>query len=180
MYGGHKAGLNRAKIIQSFCHRCQAVGCARSSGNDLILRRQGVVIDIVNDCLEVIACRSGNNNVLCSCIDVRHGLRFGSIESGALQNDINVQILPRKVCSILFCIDGNLLAIYNNAVLSSLYFSVITTVRCIILEKISKHLRAGKIVDCYHFISVRLKHLSESQTSNTSETIDCYSYICHR
>ena len=42
----------------------------------------------------------------------------------------------------------------------------------------SKHLGRSKIVDSDHLIALCAKHLSESKTSDTTETIDC-NFYCH-
>ena len=41
MDGAHNTGLDRSQIVQSFCHRCQAVGSTGSCRNNSILFLQG-------------------------------------------------------------------------------------------------------------------------------------------
>ncbi len=136
------------------------------------------MVYIVNDGLEVIACRSGNNNVLSTCIDVCHSLVLGCVETCALQNYIDVKILPGKVCRVLLSVDSDFLAINDDGVLGSFYLSIITAMCCIILQKICEHIRRCKIVDRNNVIAFSLEHLSESKTTDTAKSINCYSY-CH-
>jgi len=42
----------------------------------------------------------------------------------------------------------------------------------IVLQQVSQHLGAGQVVDCDDLVTLSIKHLTESQTANTTETID--------
>ena len=68
--GAHNAGLNLPAIVQSLSHGSQAVGGAGSSGDDVVILGQGVVVDIVNDGGQVVASGSGDNDLLGTGIDV--------------------------------------------------------------------------------------------------------------
>ena len=116
--------------------------------------------------------------MLCTCIDVCHGFLFGCVESGALQNYVDIKLFPRKICSVLLGIDGDLLAVYDDCVVCCFYGSVVTAMCCVIFQKVCEHLRACKIVDRNYLISLCLEHLTECKTANTSKTINRNSY-CH-
>ena len=48
----------------------------------------------------------------------------------------------------------------------------------IVLQKIGKHIRGSQIIDRDNLKALSLEHLAESQTANTTKTINCNSY-CH-
>ena len=183
MDGAHDTGLDGSVIIKSLSHRSEAVGGAGSSGDNLVVLGEGLFIDIENDGLQVIACRSGDNNLLCACVDVSHGLFLGSIETGAFENDVNIELTPGAVCCILFSIDSDFLTVNDDGIFGSfngvLVFADTTEVRTlsgIILEKMSEHCGAGEIVDSDDFIAFSAEHLAESETTDAAETINCNFY----
>ncbi len=178
MNSGHEASFDRSKIIQGLCHRSEAVGGAGCCGDDLIISGQGLVVDVVNNGLQILACRSRDDDVLSTSSDVSHRLLLGGVETGALKNYIDIKLAPRKICCILLSVDGDFLAVNDDGVISRFNLSSVSAMSCIILKKICEHLRGGQIVDCNDFISLGIEHLSESKTSNTAKTINCYSY-CH-
>ena len=68
----------------------------------LIVRGKGLFVYAVNDGLKVVAGGSGNNNLLCACIDVSHGLFLGAVETGAFENNVNAELTPGQFSSIRF------------------------------------------------------------------------------
>ena len=115
---------------------------------------------------------------------VGRSLLLRCIETSALQNNVNVQLTPRQFSSVRNSIDSNLLAINNDEILTSLNSVLVltdlaaeTTLSGIVLQQVSKHLRACQIVDCYYFITFSLEHLTESEATNTAKAVN--SYFCH-
>jgi hypothetical protein len=155
------------------------------------------VVGVVNDGWEILAGGSRDNDLLGTSLNVSRSLLLRSIETSALEHYIYIEFAPRKLSSIWLSIDGDLLAVnsdgtrsYNGlavlcqnsiligySVLALAELACETTLSSIILEKVSKHLWAGEVVDSNYFITLCLEHLTESETANTTETVD--SYICH-
>jgi len=179
MNSGHDAGNDGVGLVQGISHGSQAVGGAGSSRDDLILSGQGLLVDGEDDGLQVVACGSRNNDLLCASLNVSHALLLAGVEAGALQNDINVQFAPRSILCVLNSIDLDLLAVDDDGILGSLD-SVLAfadlaaegTLSGIVLQQVSQHLGAGQIVDCNDLVTLSIKHLTESQTANTTKTID--------
>ena len=48
----------------------------------------------------------------------------------------------------------------------------------IILQQVSQHLGAGQIVDCHDLVALGAEHLTESQTADSTETVNC-NFNCH-
>ena len=51
--------------------------------------------------------------------------------------------------------------------------AAIALLRRVILEQMRQHSRAGQIVDRDDFVTGRVEHLTESQTTDAAKTIDC-------
>ena len=79
---------------------------------------KGLMVYIVNDGRKIVACRSGNNNVLSACIDMSLSFCFGGVEAGALQNYVNTDLAPRKLCCVCFRVDLDLFAINGDGILA--------------------------------------------------------------
>ena len=185
MNRAHDTGLDRSKVVESLSHRSEAVRGAGSCGDDGVILRQRLVVNVVNDGRKIISSRSGNNNLLSAGIDVCLCLCLGCIKAGALENYVYIELTPRAIVCIGLFInldrlalngDGTFLIVSGYGIL--LTETDVTTLRRVILQKVSEHGRGRKVVDCNDLISFRTKHLSESQTTDTSKTIDSYFY-CH-
>ena len=94
-------------------------------------------------------------------------------------NDIDVQLAPRSILSVLDSVDLDLLAIDNDGILGSLDGVLVLAdlaaegaLSGIVLQQVSQHLGAGQVVDSDDLVTLSIKHLTESQTANTTKTID--------
>ena len=102
-------------------------------------------------------------------------LSLGGVETGALQNNVNTQLAPGQLGSVGLCVDGDLLAIDNNVVLAGLddmTLGSVVTLSGIVLQQVSQHLGRGQVVDGDDLEALSTEHLTESQTADTTETID--------
>ena len=138
---------------------------------------QGVVVDVIYDGGQVVAGRSGDNDLLGAGIDVSLSLSLGGVETGALQDDVNTQLAPGQLGSVGLGVDGDLLAVDNDVVLTGLNSvgaegSGISALRGIVLQQMSQHLGRGQVVDCDNLEALSAEHLTESQTADTAKTID--------
>ena len=183
----HDAALDRSIIVQCLRHRSEAVRGAGSSGDDGVISRQGLLVYAVNDRREIVACRSGNNDLLCACVDVSLALSLRGVEAGALENNVNTDLAPRKVLSVLLSVDlqglavncdGVSLVVSGNRVESFADLAAVTALCGVILEQVSQHGGLRQIVDRNDLITLSAEHLSERQTADTAETIDC-NFNCH-
>ena len=91
-----------------------------------------------------------------------------------------MMLAPRNVLSVLLSIDLDRLAVHSDAVLASLNLVsvLVGTLSGIVLEEVCEHLRAGEVVDCNNFITLSVEHLTESETADTTKTIDS-NFYCH-
>ena len=168
----HNAALDRSEVVESLGHRSQAVGRTRSCGENFHIRSEGLVVDVVNDCWEVIAGRSGDDDFLCACFEVSRSFFFAGVETSAFENDIDIMFAPRNFFCVFNSIDDDLFAVNNDGVFFSFDsvfafadFASIAALCGVIFEKMSKHLWAGEIVDSNDFITFSSEHLTECETT---------------
>ena len=74
------------------------------------------MVYIVNDGRQIVACRSRNNNVLSACIDMSLSLSLRGVETSALQNNVNTDFAPRKLCCVSLSVDLDLFAINDDGI----------------------------------------------------------------
>ena len=99
-------------------------------------------------------------------------LFLGGVETSALEHDVDAQLAPRALSSVLDRVDLNFLIFDNDGILCGLDGLTVSALSGIVLQKMSEHFRAGKIVDGDDFIAFSTKHLAESKTANTTETVN--------
>ena len=106
-----------------------------------------------------------------------------SIEACALKNNVYIVCSPWAVSSVHLCRNLDFFTINDDRIVCCLYsvtaFTELaskTTLCCIILQEMSKHLRACQVVDSNNFITFCFKHLTESQTTNTAKAVNSYIY----
>jgi hypothetical protein len=153
------------------------------------------VVGVVHDGGKVIACRSGDDNLLGTSLEVSRSLFLGGVETGALEHYVYIQLAPRELSGVGLCINGDLLAIHDDGTGSNNSFTVFcehsvlivygvltltehageTTLGGIILEKVSEHFRTCEVIDGDNFVTISLEHLTECQTTDTAKTVDCNS-----
>ena len=117
----HDTGLDGSQIVQSLCHRSQAVGSTGSCGNHSILFGQCLMIYIINDSRQIIASRSGDDNFLSACSNMSRCFFFRGVESGTLQNYVHTDLSPGKLRCVCLCIDLNLFSIDNDRIFCCRY-----------------------------------------------------------
>ena len=91
--------------------------------------------------------------------------------------NVNVQLAPGQLSSVGLCVDGDLLAVDNDVVLASLDSvsaegSCVCTLSGVILQQVSQHLGRGQVVDSDNLEALSAEHLAESQTADTTKTIN--------
>ena len=179
MNGGHDAADDRILVIQSLGHGSQAVGGAGSSGDDLVFLGQGLLVHGENDGGQILAGGGGDNDLLSASLQVSFALFLAGVEAGALQNDVHVQLAPGAVGGVLLGVDLDFLAVHDDGVLGGLNgvqvfadVAAVGTLSGIILQQVGQHSGAGQVVDSDHFIALSAEHLTESQTADTSKTVN--------
>ena len=142
------------------------------------------MVNVVNDSWEVVTCRSRDNHLLCTSLNVCRSLLLRSVETSALEHNINTKLTPRKLSCVWLSVDSDFLTINDdrvvccfNSVLTFTELASETTLCSVILEEVSKHLWACQVIDSDYFITFSLEHLTESEATNTAKAVN--SYFCH-
>ena len=109
------------------------------------------------------------------------------VETCALENNVNTKLTPRAIVSVRLFVDLKCLTVYCDCVslvvrcycvLILAEYTSISALSCVILKKVSEHGRLCKIVDSYNLITLSAEHLSESKTTDTTETVN-RNFYCH-
>ena len=98
----HDAALDRRIVVEGLRHRREAVRRAARSGDDRVVRGEGLLVYAVNDRREIVAGRSGDDNLLCASVDVRLGLRLRGVEARALEDNVNADFAHEGSVSASF------------------------------------------------------------------------------
>ena len=86
------------------------------------------MVHVVDDRGEVVARRSGDDDLLGASVDVGLSLLLAGVEAGALEDDVNAELAPREVVSVGLLVDGDLLAVDGDGVLAGLDLVVASVV----------------------------------------------------
>ncbi len=138
------------------------------------------MVDVVDNRLEVVACRSGDDDLLGASVQVSLSLCLGGVEAGALEDDVDAELAPRQVVGVSLLVDLDGLAVNRDGVLASGHLMVagVVALRGVILQQVCKHLRGGQIVDCDDLRALVTEHLAECQTTDTTKAVDS-NLNCH-
>ena len=178
--GGHDAGHDGSEVVQTLGHRGEAVGGAGSSGDDVVLSGQRLVVDVVHDGGQIAAGRSGDDDLLGASVDVGLSLSLAGVEAGALENDVDVEVAPRQVVGVGLLVDLDLLAVNGDGILASndLVIASVVALRGVVLQQVSEHIGRGEVVDSDDLGALMTEHLTESQTTDATEAVNSNLY-CH-
>src|SRR5690606_3422676 len=95
--GGHVAALDAEQLVQHLGHRGQAVGGARGVRHHDVVGGQRVVVDAIDNGLLDAVARGRDQHPLGAGGQVGGGLVAGGEQPGALQRDVDVQVLVRQL-----------------------------------------------------------------------------------
>ena len=175
-----RRSLDRSKVVEGLGHRSEAVGGAGGGGDDVVVCGQGLVVNVIDDGGEVIACGSGNDDLLGAGLDVGGSLVLSGEETGALENYVDAELAPGELFRVRLRVNGDFLAINGNRVLAcdDLMLASIVALRGVILQKMREHLGGSKVVNGDNLGALMAEHLTESKATDAAKTVDSYLY-CH-
>ena len=138
------------------------------------------MVDVEHDRREVIARRSGDDNLLCAGLQMSLSLGLCRVEARALEHNIDIVLAPRDLGCIRLCIDVDLLAVDLDETIAVFdRIRILITPLCgVILQEMCEHRRARQIVDRDDLIAGSIEHLTECETTDTAKTIDS-NFYCH-
>ena len=92
------------------------------------------------------------------------------------KNNIYAEFFPGAVCSVLFSINFKNFTVNGDCagfVVRFYRMTEVTALSGIVFKKMSKHFGACEVVYSDYFIAFCSEHLSECETADTTETVDC-------
>ncbi len=145
--GGHHAVNNAEFVHQRLNERAHAVGGAGSVGNDNVACLKNVLVHAVNNGSVNVFAGSGNQNFLGAGFDVLHCAFFIAECAGAFENDVDVQIFPRKLLRITFGAHENTVSVYDQMTVVPVNVAVELAVRCVELGQMNGGFGLSSIVN---------------------------------
>ena len=137
MDGGHHAVNNAEFVHQRLNERAHAVGCAGSVGNNDVACLENILVHAVNNGGVNVLAGSGNQNFLGAGFNVLHCAFFIAECTGAFENDIDVQIFPRKLLRITFGAHENAVSVHDQMTVVPINVTVELAVCCVELGQMN-------------------------------------------
>ena len=95
--GGHETLLNTERIVENLDHRREAVGGARSVGDDVVtIRVVRLVVDANHEGGITIAGRGRNDDLACAGRTVHVGGFLLREDTGRLNDNVDTKVAPRE------------------------------------------------------------------------------------
>ena len=143
----HHAVNNAEFIHQRLNERAHAVGGAGSVGNDNVACLENVLVHTVDNSSVNVFARSGDQNFLSTGFDVLHGAFFIAECTRAFENDIDVQIFPRKLLRITLGAHENAVSVHDQMTVVPVNVAVELAVRCVELGQMNGGFGFSSIVN---------------------------------
>ena len=137
-------------------------------------------LTLIDDGGQIVAGRSGDNDLAGACVDMSLCLCLAGIEAGALQHNVNAQLAPGQISSVRHLVDDDLLAVDNDVVvfafalmeINGVALRNVVALRGVVLQQMREHLGGSQVVDGDNLVAFSAEHLTECQTADTAKTID--------
>ena len=140
------------------------------------------MVHVVDDRGEIVARGSGDDDLLGASVDVGLSLLLGGVEAGALEHDVDTELAPREVVGVGLLVDGDLLAVDGNGVLTGgdLVIAAVVALRGVVLQQVREHVRGGEVVDRDDLGALVTEHLAERETTDAAKAINrnLYCHVC--
>ena len=136
------------------------------------------MVDVVNDGFDVVTARCGDDNFFRACLDVFLGFVFAGEEAGAFEDDVHTQLAPRQFFRVSVGEDFDFFTVDDEVVTFEFGGAVEATLRGVIFEEVQQHVGRSEVVNGDDFDIFRFVHLAQSETADTSESVDG-DFDCH-
>jgi len=173
--GRHRSLDDSELVVKHLDERREAVGRARRVGDDGELR---VVVDGVDthDVRgDLTLARGGDEHLLGASLDVLLASRLVREDAGGLDDEVNLQVLPRQLERVAVADDGDVLAVDGDGgVVDDLHVRVERSEDGVVLEQVRRLLDTSAVVDRDELESRGLAALEAAHevASDTSEAVD--------
>src|SRR4029077_1863476 len=162
--------------------RRQAVGGARSVGNDGVAGLEHLVVDAVDDGgVDVLAPGGGDHYLLGAALEVRAGLRLAGEEPGALEHVLDADVAPGELGRVALGAHADAVAVHHHVVAVDLDLAVEAAVHRVVARQVGVGLRVAQVIerDDLHLAgALALVECAQHVASDAPITIDA-DLDCH-
>ena len=187
VHGGHKTLLDTESFLQKdMDYGSETVGGTAGVGDDVVLRDiEFVIVNAHDDGDVLILSRSGDEHFLSTRGDVALGLLTLGEEASRLDDDVDVEILPRQSCRAF--LNGEALDLvtvdHQRVVFGNLgrgffavHLTLEETLRGVVLHEVGEIVCWNKVVDGDDFVSFLKESLfddgTEDKAADAAEPVD--------
>jgi hypothetical protein len=98
---GHEPLVDADGVVEHLGDRGEAIGCAGGVGDDLVIPGELVVVDPVDHGEVGAVGRRRHQHALGAGGEMQRGLVLGGEDAGALERDVDAELLPRQLRGVL-------------------------------------------------------------------------------
>lgn len=170
--GGHETLDDGELVVDNLGERSQAVGCARSVGDDMSLAVVGLLVD-THHVHGGISRRSRDDDLLGTTLQVGGGLLGGGEDTGRLDDVLGTSVLPGDGGRVPLGVELDGLTVDDKVVALNLDVTLELTVGRVVLEHVLGVLGLNEGVVHGNDLDVRvLDSIAEDDTTDTAESVD--------
>ena len=175
---GHQTAFDTEFVQQYFGERSQAVGGAGSVGNNVVFCRIiFVFVNTHNDGNIFAFCRSGDNNLFNSVMQMSSSLCSFGETAGGFYNNFSAGFAPRNLCRIQASEYFDFAVVNNNVVAFNADFMIEGAMDRVIFQQVSQSGDVARIVDSNNLHFRIVECYTENLAADTAKTIN--TYFCH-
>jgi len=169
---GHETLDDGILVVDDLGERSQAVGGARSIGDNIGLAIVGLLV-YAHDVHRGISRRGRDDDLLSTTDQVSLGLLGGGEDTGGLDDIFSTSFLPGDSGGVALCVEFDLVAVDNEVVALNGDGTVEETVGGVVLEHVLGILGLNeRVVDSNDLDFRVLDSVAEDDTANAAETVD--------
>ena len=172
--GGHIAALDAEQVVQHLGHRGQGVGRARTVGDDDVVGRQRLMVDLEDDGLVGVVGRGRDQHALGARLQVGRGLVLGGEDARAFQGDVHLQLGVRQVGRVALGRDLDLAGADVDPVLARRDRAGEAAVHGVIAEQVGVGLYRTQVVDRHDLdvLAAVLDDRAKDEAADAAEAVD--------
>src|SRR5512141_1816962 len=170
---GHQAALDPEGVEQHLGDRSETVRGAGGVGEDEMLRRvERLLVDAHDEGRVLPLRRGGDDHALRARREMLPGAVPVSVPAGALDDDLDSQLLPRQIGGVLAREDLDLLAVHHDGVFLHLHGRLEAAVHGVVLQEVGQGLRVGDVVHGHDLERGILVRGAEEVAADPPEPVD--------
>jgi len=172
VHGGHQAALDAPLVVQHLGHGGQAVGGARSVGDDG-LASVGLVVHTVDEHRGVVLGRGRQDHLLGAGGQVLLGGFLGQEQAGGFDHHVSAHFVPLQVGRIALGRQADLLAVHHQGVAFDGDLTLEAAVHAVVLQHVGQVVGLEQVVDADDLDVGEVLHRSaKHHAADAAEAVD--------